>query len=199
MELTWLGKQACALSSDGITCLIDPAKKLSFPAKAAFTVLTDSDKSLYDPKALESGYCVDWPGEYEVQEHLVVGVEVPDVADGAVHTMMAVTTKDHVSVAFMGMLPHVPEAKLLEKLGTVHVLVLPLSPALKVEELTGIIDTISPNVVIPLYEENQEEMLTAFLKHFAQGEKEALPSFKMSRPEQTPETPDILLLSPKSR
>lgn len=199
MELTWLGLQACSLTSDGVTCLIDPAKKIPLPSKASFSVLTDSDRDLYDARALEAGYCVDWPGEFEVQEHLIVGVEVPDISDGAIHTMMAVTTKDHVTVAFPGLLPHLPEAKLLEKLGTVHVLVLPLSRDLKIEELASLVDTISPNIVVPLYEEDQDAHLQAFLKHYSQGSKEAETTLKMKKPETSPDTPDIVLLDPKNR
>jgi len=198
MELTWLGKQGCSITSDGITCVVDPAKKLPLPSKLSFSVLTESDTSMYDPKALEAGYVVDWPGEYEVQDHLVEGIEIPDVADGAVHTMVSITTKDQITLAFPGTLPRVPEAKLMEKLGMVHVLVLPLSSALKAEQIISIVDVISPAVVIPLYDASQEATLAAFLKHYAQGDKEPQTSFKMSRPDTIPETPDIILLSPKS-
>lgn len=197
MELTWLGKQAFSISSGGVTCLIDPAKSLTFP-NAAFAVLTDSDHTLYDEKTLaKMSYTVDWPGEYEVQEHLIVGIEVPDVADGAVHTMMGVTTKDHVTVAHVGMLPVVPDSSRLEKLGTVHVLLLPLSKDLKLDQLIHIVDVVSPAIVIPIFTDGQEALLASFLKHYAQGEKEALASFKMTKPEQIPETPDIVLLAPK--
>lgn len=197
MELTWLGKQAFSLSSDGITCLIDPAKGLSFPS-AQFAVITDSDKSLYDTKTLEKvSYVVDWPGEYEVQGHLIEGIEIQDVGDGAVHTMMSITTIDHVTVAHLGMLESVPESSRLEKLGTVHVLILPLSEKLKLEQLTGIIDTISPGVVIPAITEDQD--ISAFLKHYGKTDLEPLNSFKMARPEQIPETPDIVLLTNKNK
>lgn len=199
MELTWLGKQAFSLTSDGVTCLIDPAKGLTFP-NAAFAVLTDSDKDLYDTKVLEKlGYTVDWPGEYEVQGHLVEGIEIQDVGDGAVHTMMSITTIDHVTVAHVGMLQNVPDSSRLEKLGTVHVLILPFSKELKFEQIMNIIDVVSPGVVIPVYEDAQAELLAAFLKQFGKSEQEPVNSFKMTRPEQIPETPEIVLLAPKNR
>lgn len=198
MELFWHGKHAFTAVSDGVTCALNPLKGTGIP-KASFAVTTEDDQTMYDPKVLEqASYTVNWPGEYEVQGHLIVGVELPDVMDGAIHTMMAVTTIDHVSIAHLGSLTLVPESKLLEKLGTIDVLVLPLNPALKLESYLSIIDTISPNIVVPVTDDASSDLMTQFLKHFGASQLEAQKSLKMSHPETTPDTPDIVLLLPKN-
>lgn len=197
MELLWHGQHACTVQSDGVICALNPLKGTNIP-KANFVVVTEDDSTMYDAKILEtSSYTVNWPGEYEVQGHLIVGVELPDTMDGAIHTMMGITTIDHVSVAHVGVLSSVPEAKTLGKLGTVHVLLLPLTNALKLESFLGIIDTISPSIVVPMADESASELLAQFLKHFGKTDVEPQKSLKLSRPDTTPEFPEIVLLSSK--
>lgn len=198
MELFWHGQHACTLHSDGVICALNPLKGTGIP-KASFVVVTEDDDTLYDAALLKSSsYTVNWPGEYEVQGHLIVGVEVPDTMDGAIHTMMGVTTIDHVTVAHVGVVTQVPEAKALEKLGTVHVLLLPLTNALKLENFLSMIDTISPSIVVPMAEEGAADLLAQFLKHFGKADLEPQKSLKLSKPDSTPEFPDIVLLSSKA-
>lgn len=197
MELTWLGKQAFSLASDGVTGLINPEKGIS-AAKNDFVVLTDSDKTLYNPVLLKNtGYTVDWPGEYEVQKNLVVGVELPDNTEGAIHTMMSITSVDRITVAHLGMLTIMPDSKKLEKLGTVHILILPLS-GLTIDQHISIIDIISPAVVVPIDLDGREKTFEALLKHYGKLDRETQNSIKMPKPESIPETPVITLLAAKA-
>lgn len=193
MDLTWLG-HACfrARGREGIvlTDPPDPKSGHAIPKTEAHLVTMSHDHSGHASLKSVGGSPVvlQGPGEYEVQEILVTGIQTfHDDEKGALrgtNTVFAIRL-DELVLCHLGDLGHVLSATELEKLGEVDICLLPiggpdtnLSAAMAAE----IVHQLEAKVVVPMgYDPDNVTKDTPFLRLLHElGVKELTPLPKLS-------------------
>lgn len=104
----------------------------------------------------------DVPGEYEVSEIPVTGIEVPEQKKTIFQFRV-----DDMSVCYLGNINQVIPAEMIEKIGDVDILMIPVggSGCLDAKKAQSVIEEIEPRMVVPMCYDENEGQLTAFLKN----------------------------------
>jgi len=152
MQITWYGLSCFKITSGEITVLINPFAKttgLNPPkGKADIILLSGSGEES------GAGFVIDGEGEYEVKGVLVNGIPA---GSSFVYTL----TIDGVSVCHLGNASKEQVDALLEKIGDVDVLMIPVGGAhregktdvktMDAEEAVAVVSEIEPRIVMPMY------------------------------------------------
>jgi L-ascorbate metabolism protein UlaG (beta-lactamase superfamily) len=112
-------------------------------------------------------FVADGPGEYEVSNILIRGIRTAHT-DGEGkkhgHNTIFVMYIDDVAFCHLGDLGHGLTASQLDEIGSVDVLFVPVgngNHVIKPDGMVEIISEIAPKVVVPLYNDNQQQRLEA--------------------------------------
>ncbi|MDM8521597.1 MBL fold metallo-hydrolase [Anaerolineales bacterium HSG6] len=215
MEITWGGQTFFQLKTRKQSVVIDPYNKevalLSNKAKAN-VVTFNQPNTLTAQKLRQNGMkVVDTPGEYEIADVFVTGLYLPPTTEKAKsekRNNLFVIYLDHLSVCHLGLLNHVPAQNLVEDLGSIDILLIPVGggATLNASEAAEVISLIEPQIVIPMYYQLSEANLLAesdnletvdkFLKEMGVATVETVDTVKITQA-QLPEETQILLLEPK--
>ncbi len=112
-------------------------------------------------------FVADGPGEYEVSNILIRGVRTAHIdSEGKKHGQNTIFVMyiDDVAFCHLGDLGHGLTASQLDEIGAVDVLFVPVgngNHVIKPDGLVEIIGEIAPKVVVPLYNDNQQQRLEA--------------------------------------
>lgn len=168
MEITYLGHSCFKLKSkSGLVLYTDPYKEGEVGIKLAkdvADVVTISHKH-EDHSAREvitgalnrdKTFFIDKEGEYEIAGVLIAALKTyHDKKDGAERGKNLITSivMDGLNVVHLGDLGHKLSDNQIEKLGEVHVLMIPVGGkyTLDVEEAIDLIKEIQPNYVVPMH------------------------------------------------
>ena len=116
-------------------------------------------------------HCLTGPGEYEIKNVLVTGVETPGAESGRARNIAFVVTIDEIIVAHLGDMTAAPSADALEELNRADVVLLPIggNGHMDAGTATEVMGLLEPALVIPmLYKAGSEKAeldgVEAFLK-----------------------------------
>ncbi len=181
MEIIWNSNSTFTISSTNGTLLINPSSE-DHIKKASILVYSESSSNVEDTrKTFEHAYDVSWPGEYEAQNTLIVGVEGSTTRKDSLETMYAITVPESITVGYIGDISERPASKSIEKLGNIDILLLAIDERneLKSKDFVGIIEEVEAKIVIPFY--TNEGSLASFSKALAEALPEAQKSLKIQK------------------
>ncbi|MFZ4828021.1 MAG: MBL fold metallo-hydrolase [Phototrophicaceae bacterium] len=164
MEITWYGHSCFRLTERGKTTVItdpyDPTQLGITPSgviKADLvTISHDVPHHNYLQGVVSKGtpYVLRGAGEYEIGGTFLTGIPLHHIQDDEVVLNIGyVVQYEGVNVLHLGDLGHVPSTALLQSLGDVHVLLVPVGGrnTLSASQASEIITLIEPNYVIPMH------------------------------------------------
>ncbi|MFA7278343.1 MAG: MBL fold metallo-hydrolase [Candidatus Gracilibacteria bacterium] len=189
MDITWHGESCFTIKGKKGTVVTNPFASDVKNEKLKADVIIISEIAGEKPHKLapiagEPRTC-DVPGEFEVSEVPVIGMQI--VTDGVFEPKTVFQFRiDDISVCFLGKIDKPITAELIEKIGDVDVLMIPVggNGTLDAKKAQSLIEEIEPRMVVPMCYDD----ITAFLKNtgvtpevkdtFAIANKAALPQDK---------------------
>lgn len=167
MEITYLGHASFKLKGKTATVVIDPFDAsivgISFPKVAAEVVISSHNHPDHAAVERVSGtttrphpMVINAPGEYEVQGVSIFGYKTfHDNKEGVERgkNMISVVHMDEVVAAHLGDLGHTLNDKILEEVGEVDVLFVPVGGFYTIgpEQALEVIEQLEPSLVIPMH------------------------------------------------
>ena len=209
MEIKWLGHSCFSIKEKGKTIITDPyGPELGYPTlKQSADIVTVSHSHPghsfvegidNDPRLIVT------PGEYEMGGFFITGVSTfHDNENGEVRGKNTVFLLElgKVLVCHLGDLGHRLTPQLLEEIGTVDVLFLPVGEGstFSVNLAVETVRAMEPRIVIPMHYKtaalNRElETVDAFLKKMGTKEIEARPGISLNQ-SSLPSNTEVVVLS----
>lgn len=214
MDILWHGNAAFTLKGKHATIAVDPYTDFGFKlssVKADILALGDAlgaeNGKLVELK--EEPKLLDWPGEFEVSG---VAIEAFDaaryVSEGkeATQATIFLFVMDGIKICHLSSLGHEITDDLIDRIGDVDVLLLPVggNPVMDAKTAQIVMDAIEPRVVIPMYFAGGENPLglkgpEEFLKLVGKANLESTDKWSVSGRSGLPEgVMDFVLLEPKA-
>ncbi len=160
MDITWYGFSCFRITERGhTTVMTDPHHPRLDLAQLGLKadLVTISDESMTGQVEAIRGekYVISGAGEYEVGELFVTGIplHVQDEESGMVRSNIAYHLEypNNLNILHLGRLHQKPEQSIIEQLGDVHVLLLPVGAAeLSGDDLADLISMIEPSYALPM-------------------------------------------------
>jgi L-ascorbate metabolism protein UlaG (beta-lactamase superfamily) len=210
VELTWYGLSCFRIVERGqVTVITDPySDDIGLPPlKLRGEVVTVShDVAGHNHIDAVKGYqqIVYRPGEYEIGDVFITGVPLHYVNGNDVrHNIGYLFDYDGINVLHLGDLLHVPEQSVIEPLGIVHVLLVPVGGGngLKAAEAAEVVALFEPSYVIPMHY-GQEGLkfsldgVDKFLKAMGVSKAHEAETLKISASDM-PEQTQVVVLTPQ--
>lgn len=157
MEITYYGANCFKVSSKNTSLVIDDnLKKLGLK-----TIASESDALAYTQRILvdegvEARIVLDGPGEYELDDITVLGVQArayTDKEDETNATIFKVINGEH-QLLFLGHVQPKLDSKVLEKIGVVDVLFVPIGGSgytLDAEDASEAVKLVTPKIIVPCH------------------------------------------------
>lgn len=154
MHISWLGLAACKFETPDATVLTDPFAPSVFapPLRAKADVVTVSNRESevhnHQGGVFGNPFVIDAPGEFEVKGVYIQGISLsPSPATAYTYDM------DGLRLVHFGDMQSPPTQALLERLGEVDVLCLPVGggTTLAPEAAVKVVNEIEPRVVVPIF------------------------------------------------
>lgn len=211
MDITWYGLSCFRISERGqITVVTDPFSAsigLPEPKLKADVVTISHDVPGHNNVEVVKGppYVLTGPGEYEVGSVFIMGI--------ALHNSKSETPRrnvgymiefENLTVLHLGDLDHVPEQSVIEEIGVVNVLLVPVGggAGLKANEAAEVVALIEPHYVVPMHYAQDGlaidlDPVDRFLK--AMGVTKAQEAEVLRVTAATlPEQPQVVMLTPQT-
>lgn len=219
MDIVYLGHSAFKLKGKEASVVTDPYEKKSvgfaMSQVSADIVTVSHEHDDHNAVNLVSGtsrrqepYVIRAPGEYEASGIGVFGwgtyhdnVQGQNLGKNTIYSIVV----DGIRLVHLGDLGHILSEAVIEGIGTVDVLCVPVSgvTSLNVKEAMTVIEQLSPSIVIPMHyvtdEHNPPEKFAGksrvdeFLKEMGVSELEPVDKLKVT-PESLPETATVVRL-----
>lgn len=192
MEITWYGLSCFKINERGAACvIINPLAGMRLPADIVAISSKEPDAAAVDDIP-GTPYRVYGPGEYEVRDVFITGIQTSG------KNTIYVFDYDSLTVAHLGNLTSVPTQAEREAMGTVQIALVPIGGALSAARAAEAISLIEPRIAIPMVsvvhgEHNALDVLSKFLKEMGLSEAKTLPSLKVSNASLPDETQVIVL------
>lgn len=209
MDITWYGHSCFRLAERGrITSITDPFADtvgLPVPKLKGDVVTVSHDMPGHNHLEAVKGtrLTLTGPGEYEISGVYIQGIAMHDAETGRRNVAYAFNY-DSLTVLHVGDLSHVPDQRLIEDLGQVNVLMLPVGGgnALRAAQAAEVVALIEPYFVIPMHYALpglalELDGVDKFLKAMGVSAIQETELFKVTAGE-TPELPQVVLLSPSA-
>lgn len=161
--------------------------------KGDVVLISDRKSEYFDATQVEEGAKVfDWPGEYEVKDVPIISIDfVPKKTEGETVIKQRINifqfSMDEVKVCFLGCLANKLTDEVLEEIGDVDVLLVPVGDdklVLDAKKAHDVVEQIEPAVVIPMFYKTNSVKLNlgtveAFAKEVGLKNVEPQDSFKL--------------------
>lgn len=189
MKIAWRGGSTIELKSGADIALLN-SKDGKFEKNLKTLVYDRTQNKLPE---IEDVISVDWPGEYDVADFAFKGVDVHGDEES---TIAYVFHSTDGNVAWMGEMNTYPSEKIIEKLGDVHVLILPVGggDVLKPKEAFRLVEALEPAVVIPMCYGDKRDGLEVFLKEMDVKRPEEKKSYDYKRSALAGDNMELVLL-----
>jgi len=155
MQIYWYGQSFFKIEGKNAAIITDPFTKdigLRAPKSKTDITLVSHDFDYLD-KSNGEGFLIDSPGEYEVKEVYIRGINSKNKKEN-INTMYLINMDD-MKIAFLGGFGEKElNEKELDSLGEVDILILPIGNKdliLDYKEAVHVINQIEPKVIIPMY------------------------------------------------
>jgi L-ascorbate metabolism protein UlaG (beta-lactamase superfamily) len=157
MDITWHGNTCLTFKGKSATVVTNPEKSIKSPLKGRVILSSLGEEAdLAEVKDMEKTF--NWPGEYEVAEIPIVGLsawtrsrtqeEEKEDNEGG-RTIVFMFEIDKVKVCHLGGLGHKLTSEMLDEIGDVDVLCVPVGEDSNMKGKTEqIIDQIDPRIII---------------------------------------------------
>ena len=162
MQIFWHGLSSVRIEAKQadteVTLLTDPYSNdtgLRFPrtVEPDVLVLSHQNRKLFNLEgAGGSPFIVSDPGEYEVKEMFVHGIQDRNADKETLRPLIYRFSCEGISLAFLGQLKRKPTDDEIEQLGDIDILMLPVGggSVMDAKMAADVITTIEPRLVIPL-------------------------------------------------
>lgn len=207
MEVTWYGMSCFRISERGrITVITDPYAPeigLVLPKLKAdvVTISHDAPGHAYVDGVKGATRILRGAGEYEIAGVFVTGIALND-ADGTRSNIGYHIAYDQVTVLHLGDLSQVPSQSVIQELGQVSILLLPVGGgSLKAAAAAEIVAQIEPSFVVPMHYHLEGltvplEPLDKFLSAMGVSKATPIDQLKISAAD-APDQPQVVVLEPK--
>ncbi len=209
MEITWYGHSCFRITERGKASVItDPYSAsigLPEPKLKGDIVTISHDKPGHNAIEVVKGhnYVLRGPGEYEIGGVFITGIAMHNLDNGVAEPNIAYLIEyDQLNVLHLGDLAHLPSQSMVEELGAVNVLLVPVGGGrgLRASEAAEVIALIEPNYIIPMHYALPGIQLTLdpldkFTKAMGVSKVQEGEMLKISGTE-LPEQPQIVVLTP---
>ena len=210
MDISWFGHSCFRIAERGrITVVTDPfADNIGLtPLKLKADVVTIShdEPGHNNVDAVKNdAYIIRGPGEYEIGTVFINGVAMHDPSNTTARPNVAYHIMyDNLSVLHLGDLSHVPQQSLIERMGEVNVLLVPVGGGMG---LTGaqaaeVVGLIEPHFIVPMHYELPGlrialESVDKFLKAMGVSKVQEADTLKITASD-LPEQPQVVVLNPQ--
>jgi L-ascorbate metabolism protein UlaG (beta-lactamase superfamily) len=160
VDISWYGLSCFRISERGqITVVTDPfsdAIGLRAPQLKADVVTVSHDEPGHNNVEVVKGppYILTGPGEYEVGGVFIMGLALHNVKEETPRRNVGYAIEyENLTVLHLGDLDHVPEQSVIEEIGEVNVLLVPVGggAGLKANEAAEVVSLIEPHYVVPMH------------------------------------------------
>lgn len=160
LEITWYGLSCFRITERGrISVVTDPFSpatglpELKLKADVV-TISHDSTGHNYVEAVKIDPYVVRGPGEYEIGGVFITGLALHDQSAPAPKRNVAyLFDYDNLKVMHLGDLDHVPSQSLVQEIGVVNVLLVPVGGGmgLKAAQAAEVVALIEPHLIVPMH------------------------------------------------
>lgn len=162
MDIIWHGYSCFTLKTKNCTTVIDPYGTeigLKLPQLKADVVLVSHDHEGHNNSKAVAGEprLIDWPGEYEVKSMAITALSLPYEKEGSEEKkgegLIFLMNIDGLRICFLGDIGDVPNDVLIESIGDVDILMLPVGGGnvLDAKKAHMVIEELEPRAVIPMH------------------------------------------------
>lgn len=160
MEITWYGQSCFRITERGrVAVVTDPfSEDIGLPplkVKADVVTISHDSPGHNALTAIKSDpYVLRGPGEYEIGNVFITGIAMHNTtAEPPVANVAYLFDFDGLRVLHMGDLGFVPEQSLVEELGEVHVLLIPVGGGngLKATQAAEVVALVEPRFIVPMH------------------------------------------------
>ncbi len=181
MDIIWHGHSCFTIKGKDATIVTDPFELgAKLPKLKADIVSLSGEGKIAEIEG--SAKVLDWPGEFEVSNVAIVSV-APNGEESTIFTFVL----DGIRICHLGFLSHELSDEVLDQIGDVDLLMLPVggTPVLEGKTAQKVMEAIEPRVVIPmLFAETDSELKLAgpeeFLKAIGKTELEARDKYTLA-------------------
>lgn len=209
MEINWLGHSCFRIRSKGATLLMDPFDPntgyvLGKPSADIVTVSIDLPDHNHVQGVAGDPMIIDGPGEYEVSGVLITGISSASGNEQAGRNTIYVLEVDDLRLCHLGDLINVPKSDLVEAVGDVDVLMVPVGghDTMDATKAMETISVLQPKIVIPMHYRTslfgpELEPLDRFLREM--GVKDPVPQARLNVTRGSlPETTQVVVMEMKA-
>jgi L-ascorbate metabolism protein UlaG (beta-lactamase superfamily) len=160
VDITWYGHSCFRISErNRVTVVTDPFSDtlgLAVPKLKAEVVTISHDEPGHNNLEMIKGepYVLSGPGEYEIGGLFVTGLAMHNTQAARPRRNVAYLIEmDGLNVLHLGDLDHVPEQSVVESIGEVNVLLIPVGggKGLKASEAAEVVALVEPHFVVPMH------------------------------------------------
>ena len=208
MDITWLGYSCFRIKGKEVTVITDPyppglGYSLGRPQANIVTVSHSHPEHSYTQAVSGEFKVIKGPGEYEIKETFITGLATwHDAEEGKKlgKNTVYLFEMDSVILCHLGDLGHLPSSELIEDVGDIDVLFLPVGGISTIGGATAaeIVRRLTPKVAIPMHYKTATlkkdlEPVDKFLKEMGIKEKVSQPKLSVSRSNLPASTQVIVL------
>jgi L-ascorbate metabolism protein UlaG (beta-lactamase superfamily) len=210
VDITWYGLSCFRIAERGhITVVTDPfADDVGLPPLKlkgdVVTISHDVPGHNYVDAVKGMQHVIYRPGEYEIGDVFITGIPLHFVeGENMRHNIGYLYDFSGINVLHLGDLSHVPDQSVIENIGIVHVLMIPVGGGngLKAAEAADVVALFEPGYVIPMHYgidglQFPLEGVEKFLKAMGVGKPHETEILKVSASD-IPEQPQVVVLTPQ--
>lgn len=209
MEITWFGHSCFRIAERSrITVITDPFQDaIGIPApklKGDVVTISHDVPGHNNIDAVKGARLnLNGPGEYEVSGVFIKGIALHDTSAGRFNVAYAFNY-DNLTVLHLGDLSHVPDQSVIEDIGQVNVLLLPVGGgnSLKAAQAAEVVALIEPYFVVPMHYALpgltvELDSVDKFLKAMGVSKAQESDILKVTASDVL-EQPQVVILSPQS-
>ncbi len=213
MDINWYGYSCFRITERGHTSVVaDPLHSerdlAELRLRADLVTASHSAAARQAELVRDQRYVIAGPGEYEVGELFITGIPLHwhDAAEDEVLENVAYhfVYPNGLNALHLGILRQMPDQSIIEQLGDVHALLLPVGGAsLSGDQLAELISLIEPKFVLPmrppdLADEAYAEALSSFCKTAGVSQLEEQDALRISSSNLPEQTKVVLLRAAKA-
>jgi|DewCreStandDraft_1066081.scaffolds.fasta_scaffold00790_14 L-ascorbate metabolism protein UlaG (beta-lactamase superfamily) len=215
MELVWYGHACFRLRGKDATVITDPFDRrlgLPLPRMQADIVTVSNDRPDHSNVAAVGGSprVVDGPGEYDIAGVVIAGIATQKREPGRARAPRPRNTAyvieiDGLTVCHLGDLADVPDAAVVEQIGNIDVLLIPVGghETINATQATEVISLLEPRLVVPMHFRTPElaielDPIEPFVREMGLKELQPQPRLSLSAG-SLPEETEVVLLDYRHR
>lgn len=211
MDISWYGLSCFRISERGqISVVTDPFSDeigLSAPQLKADVVTVSHNVPGHNNVEVVKGppYVLTGPGEYEVGGIFIMGLALHNAKEENPRLNVGYAIEyENLTVLHLGDLDHVPEQSVVEELGEINVLLVPVGggAGLKANEAAEVVSLIEPHYVVPMHYEQEGlafdlDPVDRFLRAMGVTNPQQMDMLRVNAA-SLPEQPQVVILTPQT-